>query len=138
MVVIVQVSGRRKHEMETCNLTAASACEFWKELYLPQSEDAHRERPTVGTSWAESTLLGGPVPADPTAGIKELCWPGACVSIVQKRTGQKWTEKEQLRLLKSRLFQTEQTIELPALLPHCLPFPGRAGLPQKVCTQRRG
>lgn len=57
MVVTVQVSGRRKHQMETCDLTAVSACEFWKELCLPQSEDAHRERPTAGTSWAESILL---------------------------------------------------------------------------------
>ena len=62
MGVTVRVFGRRKHRMEACVLTEVSACEFWEGLCLPQSKDAHRERPTAGTSWAESTLLGGPVP----------------------------------------------------------------------------
>lgn len=96
MVVTVQVFGRRKRQMGACILTEVSACEFWEGLCLPQSEDAHRETPTAGTSWAESTLLGGPAPTDLTAGRKELSRPGVCVSMVQK-----WSQKEQLKWLNT-------------------------------------
>lgn len=47
MVGTVQVFGRCKRQMETRDLTVLSACEFWKGLCLPQSEDAHRERSTA-------------------------------------------------------------------------------------------
>lgn len=88
--------GRRKRQVETCDLTAVSAVSPGRNSVFHRAK-MPTERDPLQAFLGRELTPGGAVPADPMAGIKELSWPGACASIVQK-----WTQKEQLRLLKFR------------------------------------